>query len=62
LPESFIVMAVPLILPVDWALGRVRSAVNVMSDLLVAILLDRFRDFQKPCAPNAGAELRDSAC
>jgi Na+/H+-dicarboxylate symporter len=28
---------------VDWILARCRSAVNVMSDLLVAILLDRWR-------------------
>ncbi len=32
----------PLILPVDWILARVRSAVNVMGDMTVAILLDRF--------------------
>ena len=27
---------------VDWILARARSAVNVMADLLVAILLDRW--------------------
>ena len=41
LPETLIAVAVPLILPVDWIIARCRSAVNVMSDLLVAILLDR---------------------
>lgn len=43
LPEQLIVVAIPLILPVDWIIARARSGVNVMSDLLVAILLDRRR-------------------
>ncbi len=43
LPEQLIVLAIPLILPVDWIIARVRSGVNVMSDMLVAILLDRSR-------------------
>ncbi|MDQ6655846.1 MAG: dicarboxylate/amino acid:cation symporter [Verrucomicrobiota bacterium] len=43
LPEQLIVVAIPLILPVDWILARARSGVNVMSDMLVAILLDRRR-------------------
>lgn len=43
LPEELIVVAIPLILPVDWIIARVRSGVNVMSDMLVAILLDRRR-------------------
>lgn len=41
LPEALIAAAVPLILPVDWIIARVRSVVNVLSDMLVAILLDR---------------------
>ena len=41
LPEGLIAAAIPLILPVDWILARCRSGVNVMSDMLVAILLDR---------------------
>ncbi|MEO5722127.1 MAG: dicarboxylate/amino acid:cation symporter [Chthoniobacterales bacterium] len=41
LPEQLIVVAIPLILPVDWIIARARSGVNVMSDMLVAILLDR---------------------
>jgi len=40
LPETLVVVAIPLIMPVDWIIARVRSAVNVMSDMLVAILLD----------------------
>lgn len=43
LPEQLIVVAIPLILPVDWIIARARSGVNVMSDMLVAILLDRRR-------------------
>lgn len=42
LPESVVAAAIPLVIPVDWILARVRSGVNVMSDMLVAILLDRF--------------------
>ena len=41
LPEEAIVVAIPLIMPVDWVIARARSGVNVMSDMLVAILLDR---------------------
>jgi Na+/H+-dicarboxylate symporter len=41
LPEETILVALPLLLPVDWIVARARSGVNVMSDMLVAILLDR---------------------
>jgi len=41
LPEAIIAAAIPLIVPVDWIIARCRSAVNVMSDMLVAIILDR---------------------
>lgn len=40
LPETVVAAAIPLIAPVDWLLARLRSAVNVLSDMLVAILLD----------------------
>ena len=40
LPEAVIAAALPLIMTVDWIIARARSAVNVMSDMLVAILLD----------------------
>jgi Na+/H+-dicarboxylate symporter len=43
LPETVVAAAIPLVLPVDWIIGRVRSGVNVMSDMLVAIVLDRGR-------------------
>lgn len=42
LPEAAVAAAIPLIVPVDWIIARVRSGVNVLSDMLVAILLDRF--------------------
>lgn len=47
LPEAVIVGVIPVLFSVDWLVGRVRSGVNVMSDMLVAILLDRFPD-KKP--------------
>jgi DAACS family dicarboxylate/amino acid:cation (Na+ or H+) symporter len=40
LPEAVIAAAIPLIMPVDWIIARCRSGVNVMSDMLVAIMLD----------------------
>src|SRR4051812_22231364 len=39
-PDAVIAAALPLIIPIDWILARARSAVNVMADMLVAILLD----------------------
>jgi Na+/H+-dicarboxylate symporter len=42
LPEQLIISIIPLIATVDWIIARCRSVVNVMSDMLVAILLDRF--------------------
>ena len=41
LPDSAVVMWLPLVMTVDWIIARARSVVNVMSDMLVAILLDR---------------------
>ncbi len=46
LSEQLIVAIIPLIAAVDWIIARCRSVVNVMSDMLVAILLDRFEDAQ----------------
>ncbi len=42
LPETIVAAAIPLIAPIDWFIARLRSAVNVLSDMLVAILLDRW--------------------
>jgi Na+/H+-dicarboxylate symporter len=43
LNETQVAAALPLLFAVDWIIARVRSGVNVMSDMLVAILLDRGR-------------------
>lgn len=43
LPEALVVTVIPLIMPVDWLIARCRSAVNVMSDMVVAICLDASR-------------------
>jgi Na+/H+-dicarboxylate symporter len=42
LSETLIVTIIPLIATIDWIIARCRSVVNVMSDMLVAILLERF--------------------
>lgn len=42
LSEQLIVAIIPLIATIDWIIARLRSVVNVMSDMLVAILLERF--------------------
>lgn len=52
IPEAAIGVAIPLIVPVDWIIARVRSGVNVMADMVVAIVLDRFDD-DGPGAPAA---------
>ena len=41
LPESVVATVIPLLLPVDWLVGRCRAAVNVTSDMAVAVVLDR---------------------
>ncbi len=43
LPEVMVATVIPLIMPVDWLIARCRSAVNVMSDMVVAICLDATR-------------------
>lgn len=52
LPEAVIVGVIPVLFSVDWLIGRVRSGVNVMSDMLVAILLDRFPDGPTEASPS----------
>lgn len=47
LPIEMVGVAIAFVLPVDWILARARSAVNVMSDMLVAILLDRDPEIQR---------------
>lgn len=41
-PEATVAVAIPLIVPVDWIIARTRSGVNVMADMVVAMVLDRF--------------------
>jgi DAACS family dicarboxylate/amino acid:cation (Na+ or H+) symporter len=43
LPETTVAALLPLVFTVDWILARCRTVVNVMSDMLVAILLERWR-------------------
>lgn len=40
--EVVIAAVIPLVTPVDWLIGRCRSAVNVLGDMLGACLLDRW--------------------
>ncbi|HEY8076573.1 MAG TPA: dicarboxylate/amino acid:cation symporter, partial [Labilithrix sp.] len=52
--------ALPVLLTVDWLLGRLRAATNVTSDLLVATLLDRVSRGAEPAStskpePNAAS-------
>ncbi len=48
LSEEVVAAAIPLIMTVDWIIARCRSGVNVMSDMLVAVLLDAGRDARPP--------------
>ena len=41
LPTDLVAQIVPLVLPVDWIIGRCRAATNVISDMVVATLLDK---------------------
>lgn len=42
LPEPVVAAILPLVFAVDWILARCRSGVNVMADMLVAVLIDRW--------------------
>jgi Na+/H+-dicarboxylate symporter len=53
LPNQVIAAAIPLIMSVDWILARVRSGVNVMSDMLVAILLHELESKQASDDPES---------
>ncbi len=53
LPAHVIAAAIHLIMTVDWIIARARSGVNVMSDMLVAILLDAGRNKQAATKPIA---------
>jgi len=47
------ISALPVLLTVDWLLGRLRAMTNVTSDLLVATMLDRFGSADDD-APSSG--------
>ena len=44
MPSHVVEGAIPLIMPVDWLIGRARTGVNVMSDMVVAVMLDASED------------------
>ena len=41
IPDEQVAQVVPLLLTVDWVLGRCRAMTNVTSDMLVSVLLDK---------------------
>ena len=51
LPEPVVAALLPVVLTVDWILARCRTIVNVMADMLVAILLERWRLHDEAKAP-----------
>jgi Na+/H+-dicarboxylate symporter len=61
LPPHVIGAAIPLIMTVDWIIARARSGVNVLSDMLVAILLDvgRITPGTEPIVLQARSESTD---
>lgn len=42
IPDAVSAAVIPLILPVDWILGRARACTNVLADMSVAVILDRY--------------------
>ena len=50
---------VPLLLTVDWLLSRCRAMTNVTSDILVAVLLDRFDRGES--TPEQGADFESAS-
>lgn len=55
IPEPVVAVAVPLLLPVDWLIGRCRAATNVISDMTVAQLLDRLAQRDQSPMPEGNA-------
>lgn len=51
LPEEAVNAVIPFLLAVDWILGRCRSTTNVISDMLVAVLLDKLDPNAQATAP-----------
>jgi Na+/H+-dicarboxylate symporter len=57
LPETVVAAAIPLIVPVDWIIARLRSGVNVLSDMLTAICLDAWERRSPGLAKEADAAI-----
>lgn len=54
MPDVVAAAAVTLVVPVDWILARCRTAMNVLSDMVVAIVLDRDPAAQQRAIPQSG--------
>lgn len=61
LPDHIAALAIPLTLPVDWMLGRARAATNVISDMTVATLLERFDESATPPGDDVAPSARATA-
>jgi Na+/H+-dicarboxylate symporter len=55
LPNEQVAQVIPLVLPVDWIIGRMRAATNVTSDMVVALLLDKYAP--SPASPHVDDEV-----
>jgi Na+/H+-dicarboxylate symporter len=53
IPDDQVTLIVPLLLTVDWVLGRCRAMTNVTSDMVVAVLLDRFQKLDEQSEDDA---------
>jgi Na+/H+-dicarboxylate symporter len=62
LPDIVVAAAIPLVVPVDWVLARARSVVNVLSDMVVAIVLDREPATSELGSPLARSGLPGEGC
>jgi len=61
LPDETVQLALPIVYSIDFLIARMRSGVNVMGDMQVAILLDagaKSTEYRQPAAGSL-AELRD---
>lgn len=53
LPPAVVTGIIPLIMPVDWLIGRARTGVNVMSDMVVAVMLEADEDKGERAVPDS---------
>ena len=59
LPDDLVQLALPLVYSIDFINARVRSAVNVMGDMQVAILLDAGKRTAKPGVAGDGVGVQE---